>query len=65
LFDKRNLPAAAPPFEFLLAAERVAHVAKMLNPKQAVRLIVFREALYFALSLLTQPTHDVIRNADV
>ena len=65
MFDKRDFPAAAPALQFLLAYDRVVHVAKVLNPNEAVQMIAFREALYFSLPVLVQTTQDVIRDPDI
>src|SRR5204863_3821336 len=46
LFDKGDLPAAAPTFQFLLAGDRITDVAKVLNPNQPVQTIAFRETLH-------------------
>ena len=48
LFDERNFPAAAPPVQFLLAPDRILHVAKVLKPNEPAQMIAFREAFYLA-----------------
>jgi len=53
LFDKRDLPAAAPAFQFLLAGDRVTHIAKVLNPNKPIQMIAFSETIHFAASMLT------------
>src|SRR5437763_8201077 len=58
LFDERNFPAAAPPVQFLLAPDRILHVAKVLKPNEPAQMIAFREALYLAGSMLAQSADD-------
>jgi hypothetical protein len=65
LFDKRNLSAAAPAFQFLLAGDCVAHVAKVLNPNEPIQMIAFREAPRLTAPMLVQPARDVICNPDI
>ena len=65
MFDKRDFPAAAPALQLLLAYNRVVHVAKVLNPNEAVQMIAFREALYFSMPVLIQTTQEVIRDPDI
>jgi hypothetical protein len=64
-FYKGNLPAATPTFEFLLASNRVVHVAKVLNPNEAGQVIAFRKAIQLAESMLVQTPRNVISDPDV
>src|SRR5262245_59974454 len=65
LFDKRNFPAAAPTLEFLLAGDRVVHIAKMRKRNEAVQMITFRDALGFSGPMLPQSKPNVICDADI
>ena len=65
MFDKHKLPAAAPAFQFLLAGDCVAHVAKVLNPNEPIQMIAFREARRLTVPMLVQPPRDVICNPDI
>ncbi len=65
LFDKRNLPAAAPALQSLLAGDSVAHFAKVLNPNEPIQMIALREALVLTTPMLVQPARDAIRNPDI
>ena len=65
LFDKGDLPAAAPTFQFLLAGDRITDVSKVLNPNQPVQTIAFRETLYVSMPVLVQTACNVIRNPDI
>ena len=65
LLDNGNFPVAAPTLQFLLARNRVAHVAKVLEPDEPIHEIAFREALRLAMPMLVQTARDVVRYPNV
>jgi hypothetical protein len=65
LFDKRNLSAAAPAFQFLLAGDCVTHVAKVLNPNEPVQMIASGKAVRLAGPMLVQTPRNIIRDPNV
>jgi hypothetical protein len=64
-FDKRDFPAAAPTFQFLLACDRVIHVAKVLKPNEPIQTIAFRKVVHLAIPMLVQRARDIIRHPNV
>jgi len=50
--DKGNLPGPAPTFQFLLARDRVVHIAKVLDPNKPVQMVALREAFHFDVPML-------------
>ena len=65
MLDKGNFPAAAPTLQFLLARNRVAHVAKVLEADEPIHVIPFREALGLAIPMLVQTARDVVCHPNV
>jgi hypothetical protein len=64
-FDKGNFPAAALTFQFLLARNRVVHVAKVLKPNKPGQVIAFRKAIQLSVSMLIQKARNIIRDPNV
>ena len=65
MLDKGNFPAAAPTLQFLLAGDRVIHVAKVLKPNEPIQMIAFRKAVHLAIAMLVQTARDVVRHPNV
>src|SRR4029434_3274861 len=65
LFDKRSFPTSAPAFQFLLAGDRVVHVAKMFKPDEPIQMIAFRKPVNFSMPVMVQTTREIIRDPDI
>jgi hypothetical protein len=50
---------------FLLARYRIVHIAKVLDPNQAVQIITFRKTVYFSIPMLVQTADNIIRDSNV
>ncbi len=65
LFNERNFPTTAPAFELLLTCDRITHIAKMLNPHNAVQVIALRKTFPCSESMLVQTAAKIVCDSDV
>jgi hypothetical protein len=65
LFNELDFPAALPLFQSLLSVNRGLRGAELLEMYQPVNLIFLRKPTNEFLAMLVDPSHKIIRDADV
>ena len=65
LFDQSNFPGSIPLLQSFLANNRILNVIELFEIDQFVNAISLREAFHEFETMLTNPSDEVIRHADI